>query len=518
MGITTQIIGLIACLSFLVITHELGHFCFARIFHTRVDKFYMFFNPWFSIVKFKKINGKIKFKFFAKNQSMFEVLKDEDGNPILDAKGKEQQVRIDTDTLPEDDWRRYPETTEWGLGWLPLGGYCDINGMIDETTKPGELPAEPHPWEFRCKPAWQRLFIILGGVLVNFITALILYVVILFTWGEDYIPVREAEYGMHFSEVAQEAGFQNGDKILKIDGVAPENSGDISGSVLIDGAQRVLVKRNKNVKSEVNDSIKAECGGQQQTTESEEVTVYLDSKFAQRLIGSSKAEQYFCRFEIPFIIDSVMAGSPAAKTDLKKNDRLVAFNNQCLTSFYDFQKEFAKHKGEKVSITYRREGVGDSTIFVQLNEEGKLGVYPKSEVELFNHKHVDYGIVESVPKGISRGFATLGDYVKQFKLVFTKEGATQIGGFGTIGSIFPKTWNWQIFWNMTAFLAIILAFMNFLPIPALDGGYFLFILVEMITGRKPSDKFLGYANTVGFILLLLLLIYANGLDILRALM
>lgn len=518
MGITTQIIGLIACLSFLVITHELGHFCFARIFHTRVDKFYMFFNPWFSIVKFKKINGKMKVKFFAKNQSMFEVLKDEEGNPILDARGKEQQVRIDTDKLPEDDWRRYEETTEWGIGWLPLGGYCDINGMVDETTKPGELPAEPHPWEFRCKPAWQRLFIILGGVFVNFLTALVLYVVILFTWGEDYIPVSEAEYGMHFSEVAQQAGFQNGDKILNIDGVIPERTGDITGSVLIDGAQRVLVRRNKATTPAVTDTLLAESQSPCQSTETEDVTVYLDSRFAQRLIGSEKSEQYFCQFEVPFIVDSILKDSPASKIGLKKNDRLVAFNNQCLTSFYDYQKEFTKHKGERVAITYRREGVGDSTLFVQLTDEGKIGVFPKTPAVLYETKHIDYGLGESVPKGISRGFSTLGDYVKQFKLVFTKEGATQIGGFGTIGSIFPKTWDWQIFWNMTAFLAIILAFMNFLPIPALDGGYFLFILVEMITRRKPSDKFLGYANTIGFILLLLLLIYANGLDILRAFM
>ena len=509
MGIATQILGLIACLSFLVITHELGHYAFARIFHTRVDKFYMFFNPYFSIFKCKKFNGKWHFKFFAANQSDYEEQLDAEGKPVLDEKGKKKMVRIDTDKLEDDDWRKYPENTEWGIGWLPLGGYCSINGMVDETTKPGELPAEPQPWEFRSKPAWQRLFIILGGVLVNFITALVLYVVVLFTWGEEYIPVENAKYGMHFSEVALNTGFQNGDRIVTIDGVKPERAGDITGAVLINGAQRVVVERPvDHIRMNEDSTFTVE------KTTYEKTTVYLGQDFAKTLIGAEKSEQYFCQFEMPFVLDSVPPKSPAATAGLKKGDSLVAVDGQYMFSFYDYQKYFNNHPSSLVNIAYVRNGKTDSAV-VRLNDEGKMMVSVKTQGEILGYNHVDYNLWKSIPAGISRGFSTLGDYVKQFKLVFTKEGATQIGGFGTIGSIFPKVWNWQVFWSMTAFLAVILAFMNFLPIPALDGGYILFILVEMITRRKPSDKFIGYANTVGFVLLIALLIYANGLDILR---
>ena len=509
MGIATQILGLIACISFLVITHELGHYTFARIFHTRVDKFYMFFNPYFSIFKCKKFNGKWHFKFFARNLDDMEEELDAEGKPVLDEKGKKKMVRIDTDKLADDDWRKYPENTEWGIGWLPLGGYCSINGMVDENTKASELSSEPQPWEFRSKPAWQRFFIILGGVLVNFITALILYVVILFTWGEDYIPVENARYGMHFSEVAQQAGFQNGDKIITVDGVKPERQGDLVGAVLINGAQRVVVERPVDSIAINEDSTYSVV-----KTIYEKTTVYLNQDFAKTLLGADKSEQYFCQFEMPFILDSVPSDSPAASAGLQKGDSLVAVDGKRMFSFYSYQKYFNNHPSSLVSIVYSRNGEKDTTV-VKLNEDGKMMVFPKAPAELLGHKHVDYGFWKSIPAGISKGFSTLGDYVKQFKLIFTKEGATQIGGFGTIGSIFPKAWNWQAFWSVTAFIAVILAFMNFLPIPMLDGGYILFILVEMITRRKPSDKFIGYANTVGFILLIALLIYANGLDILR---
>ncbi|MBO4646262.1 MAG: RIP metalloprotease RseP [Bacteroidales bacterium] len=501
MGITTQIIGLIACLAFLVITHEFGHFAFARIFKVRVDKFYMFFNPGFSLLRMKKVDGKWRFKFFSANsESALVAEKDEEGNEKKDKDGKviyRPMTDEERAELPEGDWRKNPENTEWGIGWLPLGGYCAINGMVDETTKPGELPAEPQPWEYRSKPAWQRLFIITGGVLVNFITALVLYVVILFTWGEEYIPVQQASYGYHFSQPALAAGFEHGDKIIDLDGYKPERLSDINSKVLIDGVQRVKVSRTK---------------GDRDTT----LTVYLPKDFAKKIIGMpERKDQYFCNFEIPFILDSVPADSPAAKAGMQKNDQLVGLDSNRITSYYDFKPQLEAHAGKAVSIVFLRGGHTD-TALITLNKDGLLGVYIKDPANLLGTKHLEYGFLESIPKGISRGFSTLSDYVKQFKLVFTKEGATQLGGFGTIGSIFPKTWDWGIFWNMTAFIAIILAFMNFLPIPALDGGYILFILVEIITRRKPSDKFIGIANTIGFILLLALLIYANGLDILRA--
>jgi len=458
MGITTQIIGLILSLSILVIVHEFGLYCFARIFKTRVEKFYMFFNPGFSILRAKKFDGKWHFSFFS--------------------------------TKSPEEFEQHPENTEWGIGWLPLGGYCSISGMVDETTKPGELPAEPQPWEFRSKPAWQRLFIIIGGVLVNFITALILYVAILFTWGDEFIPIDNAKYGLYFSETALNEGFQNGDKILTVDGVSYEKLGDLATALLVNGAQRVEVLRDGN-----------------------KDTVYLSDDFAQKVLASGN--QAFCQFDFPFIIDSVLDGSVAEKFDLKKGDSLVAINDTALPSFFAFRSSLAEHAGKQVDLALYR-GHQPDTFLVQLGEDGMLGVAPVSYIELLGTKKVEYGFWSSIPNGIEKGFQKLVDYVKSFKLVFTKEGASQLGGFGTIGSIFPKVWNWEIFWNMTAFLSIILAFMNFLPIPALDGGYILFILVEMITRRKPSDKFIGYANTVGFVLLIILLIYANGMDVVRA--
>ena len=494
MGITTQVIGLILSLSLLVIVHEFGHYFFARLFKTRVDKYYIFFNPYFSLFRMKKFGGRWHFKFFSPNTPEAVVeLTDTDGNKLTDEKGKvKTRPMTDEDraALPEDDWRREPDNTEWGIGWLPFGGYCSIAGMVDETTKAGDLQSEPQQWEFRSKPAWQRLFIIVGGVLVNFITALILYVAILFTWGEEFIPMENAKYGLYFSQTAIEAGFENGDQILAVDGKSYDRLGDLATALLVDNAQRVVVLRDGH-----------------------KDTVYLSSDFAQKVLASGN--QMFCRFNFPFVIDSVFDGSVAAKADLQRGDSLTALNDTLLPSFFDFREALARHANEKVDLTLYRAGRPD-TFPVQLGKEGTLGVAAVMDSEILGTKQVDYSFWSSIPNGIAKGFQKLADYVKSFKLVFTKEGASQLGGFGTIGSIFPKVWNWEIFWNMTAFLSIILAFMNFLPIPALDGGYILFILVEMITGRKPSDKFIGYANTVGFALLILLLLYANGMDVVRA--
>lgn len=457
MGITTQVIGLILSLSILVFVHELGHFCFAKIFKTRVEKFYLFFNPGFSIMRMKKIDGKMRFSFFS--------------------------------TKSPKEFEEHPETTEWGIGWLPLGGYCSIAGMVDETTKPGDLPAEPQPWEFRTKPAWQRLFIIIGGVLVNFITALILYVAILFTWGDEFIPLQNAKDGLYFSEAAIDAGFQNGDQILSVDGKTYEQLGDLATALLVESPQKVEILRD-NKKD----------------------TIYLNENFTKSVLAANQA---IFTYNFPFIVDSVLAGAVADSINLQKGDRFVAMNDTAMYSFYDFRNFLTDHVNQKITLSYFRdnEQITDSLI---VPDNGMLGVQYLSPNEYLGTKKVEYGFLSSIPNGIEKGFKKLADYVKSFKLVFTKEGASQLGGFGTIGSIFPKVWNWEIFWNMTAFLSIILAFMNFLPIPALDGGYILFILVEMITGKKPSDKFLGIANTIGFILLFALLIYANGMDILRA--
>ncbi|MEG1556424.1 MAG: RIP metalloprotease RseP [Bacteroidales bacterium] len=459
MGITTQVIGLIASLSILVFVHELGHYIFARIFHTRVDKFYLFFNPGISLIRMKQCGNKWRFSFFSSK-------------------------------APEE-WQEYPDNTEWGLGWLPLGGYCSIAGMVDETTKPGDLPEEPQPWEFRSKPAWQRFFIIIGGVLMNFISALIIYVAVMFNWGEEYIPIDNAVYGLQFTQPALNIGFQNGDKIISIDGKKPETVGDFATDLLIEGVSKVQVLRDGQM-----------------------VTIDIPKNFGQQVLAAGENGS-FCQYNFPFVVDVVMEDHPASRAGLQKGDSLVAINGIELFSFFDFQKVLEENKNKDLLLSYYRNDSLYQTA-VHLGEDGKLGVYNVNPAGYFQTKKVDYGFFESIPVGISKGVNTLGMYVKQFKLIFTKEGASQLGGFGTIGSIFPKTWDWERFWNTTAFLGIILAFMNIIPIPALDGGYLLFIIVEMISGRKPSDKFIGYANTVGFSLLIILLLYANGMDIFRA--
>ncbi len=452
MGVLTQILGLILSLSVLIFVHELGHYLFARLFKTRVDKFYLFFNPGFSVMRAKKFKGKWHFSFFS-------------------------------GAAPEE-WNEHPEYTEWGIGWLPLGGYCSINGMIDETTSAGELPEEPQPYEFRSKPAWQRFFIIFGGVLVNFITALILYPLILFSWGKEYIPLANATYGLQFSDVAKEAGFRDGDKIISLDGDSIKLLSDLKNRVLLDGTKTVIVDRN-----------------------GEKVSIQLPDDFPVQILGS---KQDFCDFNTPLVIDSVLRNGSV----LSKSDSLVALNGVPLNSFSELQNMLKEHKGKSIAMDFYRNGERLQKE-VQIDGDAKLGISFKSPVNFLKVEKKEYTLWQSIPEGIANAVKTLGMYVKQFKLLATKEGASQLGGFITIGSIFPKTWDWQHFWSMTAFLSIILAFMNILPIPGLDGGYILFILVEMITGRKPSDKFLTIANTIGFVFLIILLLYANGMDFVR---
>lgn len=456
MGIFTQILGLLLSLTFLVFVHELGHYLFARLFNTRVDKFYLFFNPGFSILRAKKFDGKWHFSPFSSS-------------------------------VPEE-WNEHPENTEWGIGWLPLGGYCSINGMVDETTKAGELPEEPQPYEFRSKPAWQRFMIIIGGVLMNFLSALVIYTFVLFSWGKQYIPLANADYGLQFTEIAKNAGFRDGDKIITVDGKNSETIGDFVNALLIEGAKDIVVERD-----------------------GEKHQILLPENFERQLLAEGGM---FCEFNFPFIADSIIPGSPADIAGMKSGDKLVAINDTLYTSFFALQQQLADNANHAIVVDfYRNEMLMRDTML--LTDSAKMGISPIHYVNILKHKEVNYTFLESIPAGVSTGVNTLGMYVKQFKLIATKEGAKQLGGFGTIGSIFPKKWDWQRFWSMTGFLAIILAFMNILPIPALDGGYLLFILVEMITRRKPSDKFIGYANAVGLTLLLLLVLYANGMDIVR---
>jgi regulator of sigma E protease len=482
---------LILSLSILVVLHEFGHFAFARLFKVRVEKFYMFFNPNFSLIRAKKINGKWDMKFFSQNIPANERPKlDADGDTMHDTKGKPIMEQIPEADLPDGDWRKYPDNTEWGIGWLPLGGYCKISGMVDETTDVTQLNSEPQPWEYRSRSVWQRLPIIVGGVLVNFILALVIYSAVLFTWGQDYLPLKNAIYGMQFAPVMQENGFKNGDKILKVNGKTVDQQGNLIEKILFDGNREITVLR-----------------------EGKQVDFTLPVDFAQKVLAAHQAD--LISFRYPFVINEVTAGSPAQKANLMTGDSIIGINGKHLTIFQDVAAELDASRNTQIDLKYVRKGaVMDSKL--QLDETAKIGVSMALRFSDMPIKHISYGFLESVPAGINLGWETLTSYVKQFKLVFTKEGSKQLGGFGSIGKMFPKMWDWEAFWRLTALLSVILAFMNFLPIPALDGGYVLFLIYEMITKRKPNEKFLEYAQTAGMMLLFALLLYANGNDLFKA--
>ena len=484
---------LMLALSFLVVIHELGHFTFAKIFKVRVEKFYMFFNPYFSLFRMKKLGGKWRFKFFSANvePNMIE-LKDEFGQPVVDKKGR-PRYRLMTDeelnALPADDWRREPDNTEWGIGWLPFGGYCAIGGMVDETKGADNLPTTPQPWEYRSKPTWQRLPIITGGVLVNFIAALCIYSAILYHWGEEYIPVSNASYGLQYSDVMLSQGFENGDKILLIGDREPDTKADIVEWLIVDGVREVTVLRGTDT-----------------------LVLSMPADLSKQVLASGASGLIDYRF--PFVINEVMEGGAAAKAGLMQGDSIVSIGTAATTAFQDVQVELKKYACDSVTVGIYREGE-PMQVKAFLGDEAKLGVYSVSPLNYLQTKRIEYTFWQSIPAGIKYGWDTLVSYVKQFKLVFSKEGAQSLGGFGAIGSLFPPIWDWHSWWMMTAFLSIILAFMNIIPIPGLDGGHVFFLLWEMITGKKPADRFLEIANNIGFWLLMILLIYANLNDILK---
>lgn len=424
-------------LSFLIVLHELGHFIPAKLFNTRVEKFYLFFDPYFSLLK-KKIGE-----------------------------------------------------TEYGIGWLPLGGYVKISGMIDESMDTEHLNAEPQPWEFRSKPAWQRLIIMVGGVAVNVLLAMVIYAMILFTWGDDYLKTENLKYGIECSDLAKEIGFQNGDKILTIDGVYYENFSDIPEAILISGASQVLVDRN-----------------------GETVTISIPSNLIERFI--EKNESRFIGMAWPYIAQKFDDGSVAEAAGVLAGDQLIAINGKEVLYFSEYVKILPSLVGQEIQLSVLR-GLDTLNYDIMLGETGKIGVYYVPPTELISFDHRDYGFFESFPAGTSIAIDKLDSYVKQMKLIFNPEtGAWKgLGGFISIGKQYSPEWDWYSFWNFTAFLSIILAFMNILPIPALDGGHVMFLLGEMITGRKPSDKLLEYAQVTGFFILIALLLLANGNDIIK---
>ena len=434
---------LMMSLSLLVIIHEGGHFFFAKLFKVRVTKFYLFFDPWFSFFKFKPKNSE----------------------------------------------------TEYGMGWLPLGGYVQIAGMVDETQSSEDLNHPVEPWEFRAKPAWQRLLIMVGGVMMNFLLALFIYSMTLFTWGDQYVSLQDMTHGMEFNEHAEEIGFRDGDILLSAD-------------------DQPLQRFNVDMLRAITEArvVKVNRGGQ-------EVEIFMPEV---SLLDVAKDNPPFVEPLIPNVVDSVIPGRPFDAIGIQPGDVLLAINGKELSSYnafiyqLDALRQDAEAEGKKVAdlnLIYSRSGVRD-TVALQTDTLFMVGA---SSAALADYKvtKLEYGFFESFPAGIALGVNTLKGYVNDMKYVFTKEGAKSVGGFGTIGSIFPSVWDWHRFWEMTAFLSIILAFMNILPIPALDGGHVLFLLYEIIARRKPSDKFMEYAQMTGMILLFGLLIWANFNDVLR---
>lgn len=470
-----QAIQLLLALSFLVLIHELGHFTFAKIFHVRVEKFYMFFNPWTSIVRFKKFDGKWHVKFFAPNE--------------------------------DEEWNKHPETTEWGIGWLPFGGYCAIGGMVDETHSTEDLAAEPQEWEFRSKPAWQRLLIIMGGILVNFIGAIVIFILMLWTWGQSTLPLRNVTTGLYYSQIMLDEGFEQQDKILTVDGEEPGTLGEAVQAMIIEGKRHVTVLRgNDTVQLTLSEDLGTRYLAKQNAFDKAEREKARSDKNYQKRRYTMVAEW------IPFVVDSVLPDNSAAFAGIEKGDSIVAVNGVATPCNILLTEELQRYPCDSVTVEFYRHGELMTTRAF-LGDQCKLGIVPK--LDIFAFEQTDYTFWQAIPAGIQYGWDILAMYVKQFRLVFTKEGAQSVGGFGAIGSMFPSQWSWYLFWHMTAFLSIVLAFMNFLPIPALDGGYILFLLVEMITRRKPSDKFLEKANEVGFWILIALLVLANGNDILK---
>ncbi len=428
-------IQLLMSLSLLIVLHELGHFIPARIFKTRVEKFFLFFDVKFALFK-KKIGD-----------------------------------------------------TTYGIGWLPLGGYVKISGMIDESMDTEQMKQPAQEWEFRAKPAWQRLIIMLGGVTVNLILGFLIYMMILFVWGKNTLTTEELPLGFQPSPVAQEIGFEEGDQLVSIDGKILDNVMDINRQLFLRPLKKITVKSASGAIKVIN----------------------IPESIGQKMFETGEMRPFTPLF--PALIDSITPNSPADVSGLQYNDRLVSVNEKSIVHWGDFQELMEEKKQLTLNVVIERDQMMQS---LEINTpEGILGVYPRTDSIKYTNEKLS--LDESIIEGFDYGYWTLYDYVSQFQYIFTKKGASQLGGFGAIGNMFPGTWNWKGFWSSTALISIILAFMNILPIPALDGGHVMFLAYEILTGRKPNDKFMEYAQMFGFFLLLTLVLYANGNDLYRLL-
>lgn len=443
MDILIIVLQLILSLSILIVLHELGHYIPAKLFKTRVEKFYLFFDPWFSLFKIKRGD------------------------------------------------------TEYGVGWLPLGGYVKISGMIDESMDKEQLKKEPQPYEFRAKPAWQRLIIMIGGVTVNVFLAVVIYIILTFINGEEYLSNDNAKYGIVCGPMAVKMGLENEDHILGYDDrrFGPEVTfNEVVPEFLLDKAETILVLRD-----------------------GQEKTIQIPDGFFNEFLDQGKEEMsFFIEPAYPAVIDSITAESHLEEAGFQKGDQIIALNNQPLKYYAEFVLLMKGYKEDHADLTVLR-GADTITNSVALITTGdrKLIGFQSDAGKYLEITNVKYGFFASVPKGFSRTWETFTGYLKQFKLIFDSEikGYKHLGGFGTIASLFPPQWDWTAFWSLTAFLSIMLAFLNLLPIPALDGGHVLFTLYEIVTKRKPNQKFLEYAQVVGMVILLALVLFANGNDI-----
>ncbi len=481
---------LIMAFALLVIIHEFGHFLFARIFGVKVEKFYIFFDPWTELFKWKPkkyVGG------FGKQKNLTKAGKDDSSSD------KNCMESSSDDTAGRKGKKNsFWGDTEYGIGWLPLGGYCKIAGMIDESMDKEQMKQQPKEWEFRSKPAWQRLLIMIAGVLFNFLLAIIIYAGIVYATGEKYVPFNEAKMGMAFSGEAQKIGFQDGDIPISADGE----------TLTIPAEARMKMVQAKEVK--------VLRGG------TDTVSVRIPEQFIFALDKEAKSDTArinFMAYRIPALITQVAPGEGADKAGILAGDRIIAIDSISTPSLDRFLHSLQGHENKTVNLSVVRESGAKAdtlSIPVTLSENSKMGIGLELDPShFFKAEEMRYSLLESVPRGLEMGTDKLTSYAQSMKLVFTKEGAKSVGGFGSIGSIFPEEWNWIAFWNIAAFLSVALAFMNILPIPALDGGHVLFLLYEVITRRKPSEKFLEYAQMIGMGLLILLLLYANGMDIVR---
>ena len=460
MEILIKAAQLILSLSILVILHECGHFIPAKFFKTKVEKFFLFFDAWFSIVKFRHTNGKWRTFFFAKNNS---------GSELETSK------------------------TEFGVGWLPLGGYVKISGMIDESMDKEQMKQPAQPWEFRAKPAWQRLIIMLGGVTVNVILAIVIYIVMLAAWGEEYLPTKNVKYGITCDSLALEMGLKSGDKIITVDNKEVEDFQKIPAEIILEDAQTIQVLRDGK-KENIN----------------------IPDDIISKLIRHKSPD--FINVRVPFEVGEFGDPSPAKDAGMKAGDKIIGVDGKWFDYYDEYRNAISAFKDKTVNIAVLR--LNDTLqLPVKVTAEGLIGIKPKANdlTNYFTFQKHEYTIWQAVPAGAIKAYKAFGNYLKQLKLLFSPKTKAyeSIGGFISIGKIFPAEWDWMAFWNLTAFLSIILAIMNVLPIPALDGGHVLFLLYEIITRRKPSEKFMEYAQYAGMIFLLGLLLLANGNDVVK---